>query len=52
MNKIHPYISSYLQQHKFDITVSFRDFIYEEILPSIGIENKMIIRYNELIYII
>ncbi|CAB4479713.1 unnamed protein product [Rhizophagus irregularis] len=34
-------ISLYLQQHKFDVTVnSFRDFICEEILPSIGIENK------------
>ncbi|GBB88203.1 hypothetical protein RclHR1_14740003 [Rhizophagus clarus] len=34
-------VASYLRQHKFDITVdSFLDFISEEILPSVGIENK------------
>ncbi|GES93696.1 hypothetical protein RCL_jg27178.t1 [Rhizophagus clarus] len=37
-------VASYLRQHKFDITVdSFLDFISEEILPSVGIENKITI---------
>ena len=39
-------IASHLRQHKFDISVnSFCDFISEEILPSVGIENKTTIRY-------
>ncbi|CAB5345552.1 unnamed protein product [Rhizophagus irregularis] len=36
--------ASYLHQHKFDVTVnSFCNFVNEEILPSIGIENKITI---------
>ncbi|EXX64275.1 hypothetical protein RirG_144340 [Rhizophagus irregularis DAOM 197198w] len=38
-------VASYLRQHKFDVTVnSFCNFVNEEILPSIGIENKTTIR--------
>ncbi|PKY36542.1 hypothetical protein RhiirB3_459385 [Rhizophagus irregularis] len=37
-------VASYLHQHKFDVTVnSFCNFVNEEILPSIGIENKITI---------
>ena len=39
-------VTSYLQQHKFDITVhNFCDYISNEILPSVGIEEKTKIRY-------
>jgi len=38
-------VTSYLRQHKFDVTVtSFCDYISNEILPSIGIEKKNKIR--------
>ncbi|CAB4391219.1 unnamed protein product [Rhizophagus irregularis] len=34
-------VASYLRQHKFDVTInSFCNFVNEEILSSIGIENK------------
>ncbi len=39
-------VTSYLQQHKFDTTVhNFCDYISNEILPSVGIEEKTKIRY-------
>ena len=38
-------INSYLRENKFDITISkFRDYVSDEILPYIGIENKTKIR--------
>jgi hypothetical protein len=38
-------INSYLRENKFDITVSkFREYVSDEILPYIGIENKTKIR--------
>ncbi|POG53557.1 hypothetical protein GLOIN_2v1489476, partial [Rhizophagus irregularis DAOM 181602=DAOM 197198] len=46
-------VASYLRQHKFDVTVnSFCNFVNEEILPSIGIENKTTIsRYAKGMYV-
>jgi len=38
-------INSYLRENKFDITISkFCDYVSDEILPYIGIENKTKIR--------
>ena len=45
-------VASYLRQHKFDITVNnFCDYVVNEILPSIGIEQKTKIRWNLFITI-